>query len=454
MFPRSCAEVSQNTITEGIINGMDPKFEVIRDPTCGVPNGVLFWLGWFTSEQAKTLRGGGEAVRAIVKNIKAKPDSPIKVKRNGPKQSKRSINIAENFDSEIRDIHIPEPKAEHAFGIPNTPIVQAGTLGLDKRASFPVLRREVDDPSLNHLSTAPDRSIKSYYTFFREAGQGVLVIVLETAFPEVFSNIDPARVRNGDSDFLHSPTTPDDQVLGECTVDKIGGELYGVATNTQFALFEVSPDLASFLPALAAIARKVRDGQIVPLSNGMVMNVRMSFQPEEMEEQELADIMAERISALLTAGIIFVTSAGASGDEKAVTTYPSKLSTRLPIITVGVVAPYTGISNGPRGREVTVYSVILGQCSPILYGHRYSRGAGIALATVTGLAAYFLSLPDLHARFGPPGLDRSRKLIEYLQLMSYRREPVSPGSVWNGHDNEDASVWYGNGPLNPPTRSN
>lgn len=454
MFPRSCAEVSQNTITEGIINGMDPKFKVIRDPTCGVANGVLFWLGWFTLEQAKTLRGGGGAVRAIIKNIKAKPNSPTKVKRNGPKQPKRNTDIAESSERDVGDTHIPKLKVKHAFGVPNAPIVQGGIPGLDKRASLPVLRREIDDPSLNHLSAAPGKNIKSYYTFFREAGQGVLVIVLEAAFPDIFSNIDPGRIRNGDSDFLYSPAAPDDQVLGECTVDKIGGELYGVATNSQFALFEVSPDLASFLPALAAIAGKVLDGQIVPLSNGMVMNVRMRFQPEEMEEQELADIMAERISRLLTVGIIFVASAGASGDETAVTTYPGKLSTQLPIITVGVVAPYTGIPNGPRGREVTVYAVILGLCSPILYGHRYSRGTGIAVATVTGLAAYFLSLPDLHARFGPPGLDRSRKLIEYLQLMSYKREPVSPGSVWNGHDNDDASLWYGNGPLNPPTRSN
>lgn len=433
---------------------MDPKFKVIRDPTCGVANGVLFWLGWFTSEQVKTLRGDGQAIRAVVKNIKAKPDGTTNVKRNGPKQSKRNNHMTKRFDSGVPDTYMAELKLEHAFGMPNAPIDQVGKIGLHKRTSFPVLRNKVDDPSLNHLSTAPGRPVKEYYTFFREAGQDVLVIVLETGFPDVFSNIDPARILSGNSDFLHSPAALDDQSLGECTADKIGGEIYGVAANTHFALFEVSPDLASFLPALAAIAFKVRDGQIVPLSNGMLMNVRMRFQPEEMEEQELADIMAERISALLTVGIIFVASAGASGDETAVTTYPGKLSTRLPIITVGVVAPYSGISNGPRGREVTVSAVILGQCSPILYGSRYVRGAGIAVATVTGLLAYFLSHPDLHARFGPPGLDRSRNLIAYLQLMSYQRDPISPGSVWNGHDNEDASLWYGNGPLNPPTHSN
>lgn len=176
------------------------------------------------------------------------------------------------------------------------------------------------------------------------------MIVLEIGFPEIFSRIDPARILSGNSEFLHSPAAPEDQLLGECTADKIGGDIYGVAINTQFALFEVSPDLASVLPALASIARKVRDGQIVPLSKGMLMSVRMRFQPEELEEQELADIMTERISALLKAGIIFMASAGATGDEEAVTSYPGKLSTRLPIITVGAVAPYTGIPHGHRGR--------------------------------------------------------------------------------------------------------
>lgn len=454
MFPRSCAEGSQNTITEGIISGMDPKFKTIRDPTCDLADGVLFWLGWFTSEQVKTLRGDGEAVRAIVKNIKAKPDSPTKVKRNGPKQTKRNIKIAGSFDSSIRDFHNPELKVERTFGIPNSPVGRAGTFDLDKRESSPALHKEVDDPSLNRLSTAPGRSIQYFYTSFREAGQGVLVIALETGFPDIFSHIDPGRIQSRDSNFLHPPVALDDRLLGECTVDKIGGELYGVASNTQFALFEVSPDLASFLPALASIAYKVRDGQILPLSNGMVMNVRMRFQPEEVEEQELADIMAERISALLTAGIIFVTSAGASFDGTAVTTYPSKLSTRLPIITVGTVSPFAGVQIGPGGREVSVYAVNLGKCSPRLFGSRYSRGAGISVATVTGLVAYFLSLPDLHARFDTLGLDRSRKVIEYLKLMSYQPGPMSPGSVWNGHDNYNTGLWYGDGPLNPPTRFN
>lgn len=446
--------MSENTITEGIISGMDPKFKVILDPTCDVANGVLFWLGWFTSEQVKALRGGGDAVRVIVKNIKAKPDKLTKAKRNGPKQSKRHFSVAKNFGSDLFDIHNPELKVEHGFGISTAPIGQLGDVDLDKRESLLVLRKAVDDPSLNHLSGAPGKRIKNFYTLFREAGQGVLVIVLETGFPDAFSYIDPARILSGDSAFLHSPAAPDDQSLGECTVDKIGGELYGVAVNTQFALFEVSPDLASFLPALATIARKIRDGQIVPLRNGMVMNVRMRFQPDEMEERELADIMSERISALLEVGIIFVASAGASGFETAITTYPGKLSTRLPIITVGVVAPYTGISNGPQGREGTVNAVILGRCSPSQFGSSFSRGAGIAVATVSGLVAYFLSLPALHARFGPPGLDRSRNVRAYLQQMSYQREPVSPGSVWNGHDNDDVSLWYGNGPLNPPTPFN
>lgn len=86
MFPRSRAETSQNTITERTIGGMNPRFKLIQDPTCDVANGVLFWLGWFTLEQVKALRGDAQAVRAVITNIKAKPDGTIKVKRNGLRQ--------------------------------------------------------------------------------------------------------------------------------------------------------------------------------------------------------------------------------------------------------------------------------------------------------------------------------------------------------------------------------
>lgn len=97
--------------------------------------------------------------------------------------------MTKRFGSEVLDTHIPELKVEHTFGMPNSSIGQVGRIGLHKRASFPVLLKEVDDPSLNELSKAPSKRMKSYYTFFREAAQGVLVIVLEIGFPDISPNL-------------------------------------------------------------------------------------------------------------------------------------------------------------------------------------------------------------------------------------------------------------------------
>lgn len=101
---------------------MDPRFKVIQDPTGSVENGVLFWLGWFTLEQVKALRGDGHAVRAIITNIKAKLDGTIKVKRNSLRQLKRNKNMTKRFNSDVLDTDIPELKVEHTFGMPNSSI--------------------------------------------------------------------------------------------------------------------------------------------------------------------------------------------------------------------------------------------------------------------------------------------------------------------------------------------
>lgn len=81
-FSLSCEDVSKNIITEGIISGMDPGYKTLRDPACRLKDGVDFWLGWFSPEQVKALRGDG-AVRAIISNLKAKRDGLTKGQSQG-----------------------------------------------------------------------------------------------------------------------------------------------------------------------------------------------------------------------------------------------------------------------------------------------------------------------------------------------------------------------------------
>lgn len=424
VFPSSCEDVSKNTITEGIISGMDPGYKTLRDPACRIKDGVDFWLGWFTPEQVKALRGDG-AVRAIISNIKAKPDSLTKVNFKAPSGQIKNPDTKNNRRSANMLNKRPN------FSISKAPFSQKKSLYLDKRTPMTVIQQFINDPALNFLSTAPGRRIIPIYSYFQPAGDGVLVIVLEPSLPTYIPDMDWTRIVSRGDDYKSSSLDPegDDRLLGLCTLDRIGGEEFGVAKKAKFALYECGPDLDSFMSTMAQIRDAIRLGQVAPAENGFVMNARMRFGPEETEEAEFAAVMGERISGLITDGVIFVASAGAglaSADESHVTAYPGKLSTRLPIITVGFVSPLDGPSIGPQGSgEVTVFAPDFGRCLHYDVTPEYFGGPGIAVATVTGLVAYLLSLSDSAPGFGPPGLDRSRNIISHLQELSHARLGVS-----------------------------
>ena len=439
VFPFSCEDASKNIITEGIISGMDPGYKTFRDPACRLKDGIDFWLGWFTPEQVKALRGDG-AVRAIIINLKAKPDSLIKANLKAPSSQIRNPDTSKN---NRRSKNMPNKRAH--FSISKAPFSQNKSSNLDKRVPMPVIQQFINDPALNFLSSAPGRNIIPIYSYLQPAGDGVVVIVLEPSIPPYIPDIDWTRTVSRGDTYKSSELDPegDDRLLGLCTIDRIGGEEFGVAKKARFALYECGPNLDSFMSTMAQIRGAIRLGRIAPAEKGLVMNVRMRFGPEGTEEAEFAAVMGERISGLITDGVIFVASAGAglaNADEPRVTSYPGKLSARLPIITVGFVSPLDGSSTGPQGSgEVTVFAPDFGRCLHYDTSPDYFGGPGIAVATVTGLVAYFLSLSDLAPRFGPPGVNRSRNVISHLQELSHARFGGQQAAIWNGQDNGDSA---------------
>lgn len=423
--------MSKNTVTEQMISKMDPTYKTLRDPACNVDDGVFFWLAWFTSEQVHSLQRDG-AVRGLMTNVKAKPEE---LTRTDP------------------------------VGLINQ---QKPRLGFDKRASMSVSVRSVDDPTLEFISRGfKQTNFPHYYTSFEVGGEDVLAIVLTTVLPvSLPTDVDPSRiVSRSERSRATTQTSADDisPLLGSCTVQRIGGQDYGVSKNVKFALIEIEHDIAQVLVTMQLLHSRIMRGQMVPPRNGMVLNFLACFEPAEPDEEEILEfVMAKVISELIEDGIVFVASAGsgrANGGDTVVTAYPAKLSERLTIITVGSVSPFDGAVVGPRGSEVTLFAPNMGKCSSMttqIYNsfddtiqHGSVAGPSVAVATVTGLVAYFLSIPPLRLRFKLPGPLRSRRLISYLQLLSYSRGE-GPKAVWNGLDNLDRTIWYKNGPGSPP----
>lgn len=424
--------MSKNSVTEQIISKMDPKYNTLRDPACNIDDGVFFWLGWFTPEQVQSLQRDG-AVRGIMTNMKALPEELTRTDPVGP--------ISQ----------------------------QNQWLGLDKRASMSVSVRSTDDPTLEFISRGfKQADFPYYYTSFEAGGENVLAIVLTTALPVSLStDIDPSRIVSR-SERSRATTQSDVEdispLLGSCTVQRIGGWDYGVSKNVKFALVEIERNIAQVLVTMQLLHSRIMRGQMVPPKNGMVMNFLACFEPVEPDQEEILEFVMEKvISELIADGIIFVASAGpgqASGGDAVVKAYPAKLSARLPIITVGSVNPFDGVVVGPRGPEVTVFAPNMGKCSSMstqIYNgiddtivHGSVAGSSVAVATVTGLVAYFLSIPAIRLRFKQLGPPRSRRIISYLQLLSYSRGGGQK-AVWNGLDNLDSTIWFKNGPGSPPT---
>lgn len=114
--------------------------------------------------------------------------------------------------------------------------------------------------------------------------------------------------------------------------------------------------------------------------------------------------------------------------------------------------------SGLGGKAITVRAPGNGSCSQKGRSWGDWEGDGFAGADVTGLVAYFLSIPVLNNAFRAER-SVSKAIRNYLKFMAYERYP-GQASVWNGlnskHTSEiiDHTLWPGwpsrQSPLWPP----
>lgn len=441
---------------------MSAKFLTQRHPRCGENEGVFFWLAWLTPGQVETLRKDSLAIESILANIEAEGQ------RMGVDPQAQS-NIPD-FTQAFLDSKSWERSTR-----------------VEKRSKVNVVEQVVDDLSLNFLSTAPGKQIHSTYKYFAQAGTGVTVLVIDTGLGRTSSDIGRARiiyriyavdipVENRESDLST-------ERIGTCIAQKIGGVTFGVAKKAKFVIVTARPNYASVISALAEVIfylDAVRNTQKQKTRGWTVINLRMSFSPKKREEEA---IISQRFKELLEPLVqdhqaIVVTAAGEEEVEdpspnNSIKTYPAKISLTHDILVVGAVLAskdpsqngllYPGSSNF-RDRNM-VHAPANGLCdrgitipndnNPVTTG----RSSILSTAIVSGLVAYFLSLPDLaNNKFRKGGVNTPAVVIEYLQQMSYSRSggggdlaAAAAAAVWNGLDSEDGREfykdWYGTPPV-------
>lgn len=459
-MPVDCGNIEQNEITARILGGMDAKFQTVLHANCKVEGAVFFWLAWLAPEQIESLNKEIEAVQSIMPNIKAE-SNPISVNPVG--------------QSDVPD----------AFNLQNAPFRHKRSYRVEKRVKVNVVQRETEDPSLRFLSTAPRKQMGAEYSHLDPAGDGVTVYIVDSGLQNQPLEINPARVSRwiygvGTKKVPRDESPLSEGQVGTCTAQKIGGASHGVADQVRFVIVKVNLDVGSMFSGLMDVINdlKVQQGRGNIIRGWTVINMRMVFAPKfgnAKYEADLRTYMETVIQPLVREyEAIVVTSAGQAGEPvsgagieggfPSVKGYPAKLAASEDIITVGSVVATSGPNNGVRyswsagGSQVTVYAPGNGACVNSIV-----TGDLIATATVSGLVAYYLSLPDLGKRLRKPkgkaGVPRAMK--NYLRSMSFRRyvNPSDPArveeSVWNGLDNDIVSVgtsfnqWFGT----PPSKS-
>lgn len=433
IWPASCGDITQNGIIGKVLSEMDNQFITILDPLCPVKNGVAFWQARLTQEQITALRQDQiEAVRDIT------PNTPFK------------------FGELMRgSLDQPDPAQQ----IP-TPINQKRDRQLQNRLSpLTVIKQADADMSLRFLSSAESLAPpSSTYAYFSQAGAGVRVYIIDTGLDGLANDfIKKVGIRWINADDVPGFQRDEDRVTGHgtCMASKIAGEFYGVAKTASLIIVKISSFIGSFLDALGKIMEDLQQIGKKASRGCTVINVSGTW-PAPLGPQADSQPDAARMLKLIAKmveeyEVVLVAQAGSSvGTVQAeygdVDTWPALLSERYPIITVGAVS---SDNNDPEygkrfpwslgGDAISVSAPGNGYCTELNGNVGYSEGSSFAGAVVSGLVAYFLSIPQLNSYFRSlpagtlPGVVR-----DYVKRLEYKRYQAQE-SVWGGLDaNQDS----------------
>ena len=425
IWPASCEDLAANTITETIVSEMDNQYWTSINPLCPSPGGVAFWVASLTRSQVLAIRGKqGSSVRDIT------PNTPFSM-------------------SDLRKVPAPRTKAP----------VEAKTNQFKKRGSLYVKKQAAADRSLTFLSTPEGKSNENRgYAYLSsgigspELGKSIRIYVIDTGYDWLNTDFQyHASVRwlyAGGVRKEESDTDPGGH--GTCIFTKIGGRRYGVFKEAEMVMVKTKPKEASLLSALSKI---ILDRQKdIDMGNDMrgffVINISGGWiHPDGAPlPQLLMDYMHD---LAVSKYAVVVTSAGRDEENNwgEIVHMPAGLAGSYDIITVGAVDPEPGPNYGARyawsrgGDNLAVSGPGRGMCQIPDDKGFLMEGPSMAGAVVSGLVAYFLSIPELNAYFRlQPNLPLAVK--EFLEsTMSIRRYQAQK-SVWNGLDFDDNTLTY------------
>lgn len=425
IWPVSCDDQAANEIAERMLSKMDNQYWASTNPLCPSQGGIAFWVARLTPNQILFIsETKGTAVRDIT------PNTPFSV-------------------SDLRRVPAARRKAP----------VKAKARYLKKRGSLYVKKQLAADSSLTFLSTPEGKTNENRGYAYLSSSTGtpaiqktIRIYVIDSGYDWLNTDFQQhasvrwlyaGGVRKEESDI-------DPNGHGTCIFTKIGGRRYGVFKGAEMVMVKSKVREASFLSALSKI---ILDRQKdIDMGNDMrgyvVINISGGWiHPDGAPvSQLLIDYMQDLVASKHA---VVVTSAGRDEENSwgEIVHMPAGLGATSDIITVGAVNPEPGPTYGaryawsPGGDALTVTGPGRGTCQIQNDKGFQMEGPSMAGAVVSGLVAYFLSIPELQAHFRAQA-NLPLAVKEFLSsTMSVRRYQAQK-SVWNGLDFDDNTLTY------------
>lgn len=342
-----------------------------------------------------------------------------------------------------------------------------------KRQQLEMVFDEEADEDLRFISTPRGvNGLEASYSYHQSSGKDIRVFILS---PGVTRNHKEFR-RPADhvpviedvlltQEALRSET--DTTYYGTCVISKVGGLETGVVKNALLVPVKVGKTEASVIEALTLIVHYLKALTIDVVGyHVVVMDVHISTgktlndEGEPTPDLHILSMVEKYLKHLyLKYGTVVVVTTG--GVPKGTTnieidTYPAALAEFQPIITVGAVNIYDGQaypwSKGRPGQKLLKTSAPgFVTCAGPDPNQIFSElGGHVAAAQVGGLAAYFLSHPDIGYKMRANSLtdpgsvpERVEQLIMQLSYSRTERLPdqitITPGprAIYNWARGED-----------------
>lgn len=417
------------------------------DFLCPTKGGISYWVAKLTPEQADVIKKRAEAVKAVERDTKYASD--------GFWTTSATAGMQKRMRAPVMQKRAP----------------------LKKRATLQVIKQQTQDLSLSFISTPRGQTNSRTYTYLQSTGRGIRIYLLERGYDS--AGLD--ELAGQEVQWIYASGTSSSEMgesnnqIGTCAASKILGRNFGVmkGREVELTIVKIAPEVSSFLDALGKIIEKLKRwlGVKQPVGGYAIVCIHYGWREysptagqdtrNAFENQMVAAITASQmerlISELVRMNVVIVTASGQ--DERndfpdTIDLLPAKFASDHDIITVGAVyATDDPETNGRRygwshgAENVVVSAPGSGMCASRTHpsGFQVADGTGISTTIVTGLVAYYLSLPDLgnHLR----GFDDiPQAVIQYLEYKSYPRFGAVQ-SIWNGLDPQSTKTewqyWLG-----------